>query len=61
MLYRNEEESAWEIDDSNEYERHSQTWFFWPGTCVLSKDDKTFSDLLNALKKQLETSFATAS
>ena len=33
----------------------AQTWFFWP------KDDKTFLDLLNARKKQLDTSFATAS
>ena len=28
--------------------------------CVLSKDDKTFPDLLNALKKQPDTSLATA-
>ena len=54
-----EAESTSERDNSNEHERRAQTWFF--RTCVRSKDGKTFLDLLNARKKQLDTSLATAS
>ena len=46
-----EAESVSEIDDSNEHERRAQTSF--SRTCVRSKDDKTFSDFLNA-RKSLE-------
>ena len=53
-----EEKSAWERDNINNHERRAQTWFFW--TCVLSKGGKTFSDLLSACKKQLDTSITTA-
>ena len=45
-------------DNSNEHERRAQTWFF--RTYLRSKDGKTFS-VLNARKKQLDTSLATAS
>ena len=54
-----EKESASEIDVSNQWERQAQTWYFW--ACVLFKDGQTFSDLLNACTKQLDTSIGTAS
>ena len=53
-----EAELATEINNGNK-RVHAQTWFF--RICVLLKDGKTFSDLLNARKKQVDTSLATAS
>ena len=48
-----------EIGNSNEHERRAQTRHFW--TCVLPKDGKMFLDLLNAPKKQLDTSLTNFS
>ena len=45
-----------EINDPSERGRKAKTWFFRALVCL--KDGQTFSNLLDALKQQLETSLA---
>ena len=60
MLAGSESESATpEINDPSESGRKAQTWFFRALVCL--KDGQTFSNILDALKQQLETSLAAAS
>ena len=60
MLAGSESVSATpEINDPSENGRKAHTWFF--RAIVYLKDGKTFSNLLDARKQQLETSLASAS